>query len=737
MAVAAIANPMNGQAPLTVEFTGSVTGGSANYEFRWNFGDGAETAYSATSLATHTYVAPGTYLATVTVHDKTIELIATSYPLNIVATPDQPFALTIGADVSAGQVPFVASMIASPVNGQEPIVYQWDVFDDITPADPEPSLPVPPAPPTLNSAAVVTPSFSFRKNPAIHFGNTAGDAGAHSYVVRCSARDAAGNETLSNLIRIVASPNVTFPYYEAHRPGIVGFTFFPQDSAFPVVQAVTPPAPWSARANPAVCAHPSGISFIFGGEELDSNGDFKDLVLPGDSVYMYVPRTSALGPGAIGGTTIGKFDTVAQGGGLVRLNDGFAPAFPGQADRNPPPQPSSRSGQFTIVGSAAAVFIHEIPESNPAGQYESQRNDPNWMGMSPYPDSPTSNPPFNLDAPPFDMNGLGSPVIYVLGGRTDATTPTDLVQKYYVYGFGSEDMPFEAGTDADQSPYPMQTTGNQTDIWSPYFLRPDTDQYPGQDANPQIEARRPGADGASPLPVLPKAVYGLMACRVETAVDQSSPSFPNGPFRLIFTFGGIAAGGAVLDEMRVWNTATKPESNSGEPAGSQDGVFSSVAKMPKPRAYGSAILIPGNPIRIALIGGYDQNGVPLNTVDVFTFQNSFNPGGGSWDTFAGTLPEALEACGAGYTDRAEPAQSWILAFGGWTGERYSYNTYNARLRSDGDLVTREPLVVVPRSHLGSTQSGSGVIGISFNRYYMFGGVDENGTNTIAEVVSLP
>jgi len=62
-------------------------------------------------------------------------------------------------------------------------------------------------------------------------------------------------------------------------------------------------------------------------------------------------------------------------------------------------------------------------------------------------------------------------------------------------------------------------------------------------------------------------------------------------------------------------------------------------------------------------------------------------------------------------------------------------------------VIREPIVVAPRSGVGSTQSGSepqtvaraaAMLGpVIFNRYYVVGGVDENGVESIVETISLP
>jgi hypothetical protein len=331
----------------------------------------------------------------------------------------------------------------------------------------------------------------------------------------------------------------------------------------------------------------------------------------------------------------------------------------------------------------------------------------------------------------------------VLGGRTDATTPVDTIQKYYPYGFGNEYL-----TPWSQD-LGFQTTGNQTDIWSPYFLRPDQDQFPGSGINfdPQIEQRRQGVGGEQQeLPTLPSPLYGLMAVKMESGVDTPSPDFPNGPFRVIFTFGGIDDTGTVMDEMRRWNVNEGEEAGGG---GGDEDVIQLIGNMPSPRAYGKAILIPTpTDIRIALVGGIDDTGMALNTVDVYSFESQYNPGAGDWETFEGTLPEALNACGAGYHP-GYGGEDWVVAFGGWTGEKYSTKTFSARLGSAGNQVITELMPSVPRSHAGSGQSGSDPLTeqratampplseVKFNRYFIFGGIDENGVESIVETLSLP
>jgi PKD repeat protein len=757
------ADPRSGQAPLTVEFTGSVSGASSinNVEFRWDFGDGTTTSFSDTSIASHTYEAQGEYSAVVTARDKTTGLTAVSSPIQIEAASAQTFAVTIDTDVTSGQVPFLVNFEANTINGSEPISYRWDVFDD----DPNNPIPDLSNPPGLTGAAVVTPDTTSRKSPTIHFGNTAGTNGTFNYIARCVAIDASGNTSVSNLIRITAQPRVNPPaqtpgYYEAHRPLVTHQTVFPAfsdptGSANPVAQALPAPQNWNPRANAAMVSHPTGVSFIIGGEIIDENGNFQSLVSRGDSNYAYMPRPAASGSGQ---AAVGKY-TAAMAGNLIRLNDGFGPAYPNSEGDSPPPpvkdpqnppaQPpptgTLRSAPFTIVGSAGAVFIHETPETNPVGQYPPRgttpapgSDDPTIGLPSPlygYPDA--SNFGWDIGVPggnPPD-DGLGSPVIYVLGGRTAADSPVNLIQKYYVWGFGTENLP------AYSQDFSFQSTGNQVDIWSPHFLRPDTDQYPGSGTNfdPQVQARQPGGTQNGELPTLPVPLYGLMAARLESGVDSPSPAFPNGPFRNIYIFGGIDDAGAVRSDARYWNTSLAVEN---EEDLETDGLFNLLEPMPNPRAYGKAVVIPSSPPRIALIGGFDDQNQALDIVDIFVFDNQFGPATGTWSSFAGTLPEALRAAGGGYNPGV-PGQDWVLAFGGFTTDDFSHSIFNARLGSPGSLVVTEGLPVAPRSNLASSQPGApvpfNVPGnfIDFNRYYLAGGVSETGVENIMEVVSLP
>nr|MDQ3024083.1 PKD domain-containing protein [bacterium] len=276
----AFANPESGQAPLTVEFTANVGGGSGNIRYSWDFGDNQTSSPSSTSSTTHTYQSAGTYIARVTALDQDSGLTAVSAPITINATQAQPFSLDVEADITSGQVPFVVNFSANPVNGQEPIIYEWTVFDnDINNPNPTPANP-----PSLSPRAVVTPDETQRKNPAIHFGNTSDSAGAHQYRVRLAATDALGTTRVSDFIIITAQPHPQPApggdgAYTANRPLVVDRTIFPVQHLDPSLtanacwesDAVDPtnpanpaafrfPQEWSPRANAAVCTHPSGVT---------------------------------------------------------------------------------------------------------------------------------------------------------------------------------------------------------------------------------------------------------------------------------------------------------------------------------------------------------------------------------------------------------------------------------------------------------------------------------------------
>ena len=106
LAVSASGNPTSGQIPLTVNFTGTATGGTPAYNYSWNFGDGSAT--STAQNPSHTYSTVGTYTATLTVTDSaspantaTSTVSVTADPIGSVP-PSAPQNLT--ASAGTGQV---------------------------------------------------------------------------------------------------------------------------------------------------------------------------------------------------------------------------------------------------------------------------------------------------------------------------------------------------------------------------------------------------------------------------------------------------------------------------------------------------------------------------------------------------------------------------------------------------------------------------------------------------------
>src|SRR5207237_495222 len=72
----ASANPTTGDAPLSVSFTGSASGGLPPYTYSWDMGHGAGTPTSQNPP--YTYHLPGTYTATLTVTDSTTPTASTA-----------------------------------------------------------------------------------------------------------------------------------------------------------------------------------------------------------------------------------------------------------------------------------------------------------------------------------------------------------------------------------------------------------------------------------------------------------------------------------------------------------------------------------------------------------------------------------------------------------------------------------------------------------------------------------
>jgi PKD repeat protein len=84
LTASASASPTTGNAPLSVGFTGSASGGTAPYSYSWNFGDGSS---ATTQNPSHTYNSAGTYTATLTVTDSSSPAKTATSTVTITASP--------------------------------------------------------------------------------------------------------------------------------------------------------------------------------------------------------------------------------------------------------------------------------------------------------------------------------------------------------------------------------------------------------------------------------------------------------------------------------------------------------------------------------------------------------------------------------------------------------------------------------------------------------------------------
>lgn len=106
MSVTISANPTQGNNPLDVSFSSSVTGGSGSYTYSWNFGDGA-TDTSANPA--HTYNSVGSYTVRLSVTDAAnAQVLSNQITITVTAPPILPpaiqTAVKIGVAAASGIV---------------------------------------------------------------------------------------------------------------------------------------------------------------------------------------------------------------------------------------------------------------------------------------------------------------------------------------------------------------------------------------------------------------------------------------------------------------------------------------------------------------------------------------------------------------------------------------------------------------------------------------------------------
>ena len=115
-----------GPAPLTVNVSSVVIGGTPPYTYSWDFGDGSTVV--VTPAAQHTWIAEGSYEATLTVGDSCGHTATAVLPINAYA----PVAPTITPSATCGTVPINVCFTPSATGGLPPYIYAWS-FGDGTP----------------------------------------------------------------------------------------------------------------------------------------------------------------------------------------------------------------------------------------------------------------------------------------------------------------------------------------------------------------------------------------------------------------------------------------------------------------------------------------------------------------------------------------------------------------------------------------------------------------------------
>jgi PKD repeat protein len=115
LGISLTAEPVNGSAPLQVEFDANLTPGSSSASFSWSFGDGAtvETTGGNHSSVEHTYARPGLYTADVLV----VSNVGDGNASLLVAVVSSPLGATITTSVAGGPAPLTVQFVATPSGG--------------------------------------------------------------------------------------------------------------------------------------------------------------------------------------------------------------------------------------------------------------------------------------------------------------------------------------------------------------------------------------------------------------------------------------------------------------------------------------------------------------------------------------------------------------------------------------------------------------------------------------------
>ncbi len=122
--VSAAASTYVGEAVLPVDFTATVLGGTAPFQYAWDFGDGGTDISAAPS---HNYTTGGSFTSTLTITDARGFNASTFLAPIVVTMPPAPLAATISASRTAGATPLLVQFTVNPTGGIGAYTFAWNL----------------------------------------------------------------------------------------------------------------------------------------------------------------------------------------------------------------------------------------------------------------------------------------------------------------------------------------------------------------------------------------------------------------------------------------------------------------------------------------------------------------------------------------------------------------------------------------------------------------------------------
>ncbi|HVO31725.1 MAG TPA: PKD domain-containing protein [bacterium] len=186
-AVTASADHTSGLAPLTVNFTSTVTGGAAPVTLAWDFGDGAN---STDANPQHIFQTAGSFSAKVTAKDSTGATASATVLIQVGAT-NKP-VVSITANPTSGAAPLPVAFTSQASGGNGTLTYAWDFGDGAT-------------------ATTANANHTYNAN-----GN---------YAAKLTVKDASNNTAMASVTIVVSQasasmPNLTVANLDAYGTGL-------------------------------------------------------------------------------------------------------------------------------------------------------------------------------------------------------------------------------------------------------------------------------------------------------------------------------------------------------------------------------------------------------------------------------------------------------------------------------------------------------------------------------------